>query len=143
MDRGLPLTRRTLLAAGGAGAATLAAGGLLRAGSGGTASAAAQPLVRSAFAPHVGSVFELADPGGATVRARLDAVEDLTSGRAGSEDQFHLLFHGPRAPLLPQSVAEVRHGRLGTSHLLVSPSGTGRRGQDYSVIVNRPFTGRL
>lgn len=149
MDSALPLTRRTLLAAGGAGAATLLAGGLLARGPAPRATAAsllhpeAAP-VRSIFTPHVGSAFTLRGEDGRSARTRLVEVSDLVRGRPGDEDSFALLFHAAAGESLGQAVVRLEHpvASLGIP-LLVSPSGTGRRGQDYSVIVNRRYPTQL
>lgn len=134
------LTRRRLLVLGGTAVATAAvyAGGLDRLVS---AAPAGSPLLRSRFIPHVGERFRLAARGGRSVYARLDEIHDLSRTRGlsapSSEDGFVLLFHGPRAPRLDQGVLRVRHRQLGTFDLLVSPAGTGRRGQDYAAVINR------
>jgi hypothetical protein len=108
----------------------------------GTAAAAsANPLLRSRFVPHIGETFRLAVPGAGAVDVRLDEVLDLGWKRnravAGSEDGFTLLFRGPSQPRLGQDVMRVSHPRLGRLDLLVSPAGTGRRGQDYAAVINR------
>lgn len=143
MDSALPLTRRSLLAAGGVGALTLAAGGLLTRGepmriaSGGLLRPEVGP-VRSAFTPHVGSAFTLRAEDGRRVRTQLVEVSDLLRGQPDDEDAFALLLHASAGERMPQTVAWLEHPRVKTSvPLLVSPAGTGRRGQDYSITVNR------
>jgi hypothetical protein len=143
MDRGLPLTRRSLLAAGGAGAALLTTGGLLRATGPQGERLAESALVRSTFTPHVGSTFTLTGDDGRRIRARLDAVSDLRHGPAGSEGAFELLLHGSGSLRLDQTIATLHRPQLRTTGLLVSPAGTGRAGQDYSIVVNRPHSPRL
>ena len=98
-------------------------------------------LRRSTFAAHVGEVFTLTTTAGASVRARLADVDDYGRGRVlarvGSDLSFVLVFHAARAaPRLEQDVMAVRHPDLETFHLLVSPAGTGRKGQDYTAVID-------
>jgi hypothetical protein len=98
-------------------------------------------LRRSSFAGMVGDRFELLANDGRSV-ARLVAVDDLPAvahggAQAGSEDAFALVFHASGAARLEQDVMTLTHPRLGRFALLVSPSGTGRHGQDYAAIINR------
>lgn len=143
MDRGLPLTRRGLLAAGGAGAVTLAAGGLLGALPGSPATLRSVQPVRSLFTPHVGTDVLLRAEGGRRVRTRLVAVEDLRHSARRDENAFGLLLHGDGPDTLEQTLVRMEHPSFRTVPLLVSPSGTGSRGQDYFVVVNRISPQRL
>jgi hypothetical protein len=98
-------------------------------------------LRRSSFAPLVGDRFELLATDGRAV-ARLVGVDDLPAGgrigaQAGSDDAFALVFHASGATRLEQDVMTLTHPRLGRFALLVSPSGTGRHGQDYAATINR------
>jgi hypothetical protein len=135
------VTRRRLLEL--TGIAALAQMPLLsEAVTGGSSGAgtAASVFRRSTFAPLVGSRFELRGTRGASVRARLVEVRDLRGAPAGSkagEGAFALLFHGPRSPRLEQGMYELRHPGVAADRLLLVPSGTGRRGQDYEVVINQ------
>jgi len=138
------LTRRRLLMLGGTAiaTATACAGGLDRlVAVADAATRVGNPLRRSRFVPHVGEHFRLSVPGGGAVHVKLDEIQDLSwtpkPSAAGAEDGFVLVFHGPPAPRIAQGVVRVRHARLGSLDLLVSPAGTGRRGQDYAAVVNR------
>ncbi len=126
------LTRRALLGAGAAGAATLA--GLRTA-----APAAAGPghLVRSAYAGLTGQriaagpvalrLLSVADVAGAAVDARL----------TGSQDAFALAFSGPLGQPLPAGIHTFRHPSLGAVELFVSPVETPRADRRYEVVVDR------
>jgi hypothetical protein len=136
------LTRRRLLAAGGA-AALAATLGELR----GVAPVLSEVTIpaylrRSSYLALVGERFELIAAGGRGVLARLVAVVDLGVGArvrplGGAEEAFALLFHSSSRPRLEQDVVSLRHPALGRFQLLVSPASTGRRGQDYSAVINR------
>jgi hypothetical protein len=143
MDRGLPVTRRTLLAAGGAGVVTLVGGGLVRGPGGLPAVGPATVPVRSMFTPHVGSTFTLRGEDGRRVRTRLVSVDDLQRAARGDEDAFGLLLHAPEGERLDQTVARLEHPSIRTIPLLVSPAGTGARGQDYAIVVNRHSSPKL
>jgi hypothetical protein len=152
MDRSVPvadgITRRGLLASGATAAAALAVAGSVR-----VASSRASPPVgvlalrRSTFAPLVGQRFRLRTTAGQTAPARLAAVRDYGDGRLfdriGSDLAFVLLFHTPPgATRLDQDVMTVEHDAIGSVGLLVSPAGTGRRGQDYTAVIDTAvFTG--
>jgi hypothetical protein len=131
------LTRRAVLAAGAGAGVSLAGASWLRAGP-----TARRPLTRATFAPLRGAHFSLRDSDGVAVRARLDEVFDLAGGSSAS-DSFGLLLHGPRTPRLAQSIVRLHHPDAGAFRLLASPAGTGRRGQDYAIIVNRAAPARL
>jgi hypothetical protein len=95
---------------------------------------------RSTYAPLVGRRFAFRGDAGESGHARLVEVRDLggPAGRhAHREDAFSLLFHGPRAPRLPQGMYELRRPGLARDRLLLVPVGTGRRGQDYQVVINQ------
>jgi hypothetical protein len=101
------------------------------------AGAATSVFRRSTFAPLVGRRFELRGTRGESVRAKLVEVRDLRGAPAADERAFALLFHGPRSPRLEQGLYELRHPSVARARLLVVPAGTGRRGQDYEVVINQ------
>lgn len=106
-----------------------------------TRSAAANDIFRrSTYQPLLGRPFSIRGHGGASVQAKLVEIRDLggpTRQRAGNEGGFALRFHGPRSPRLAQGVYELRRPGLARERLLLVPSGTGRRGQDYEVVINQ------
>jgi hypothetical protein len=95
---------------------------------------------RSTWEPLVGKRFAVRGEDGVAIQAQLVEVRDLR-GPAGSqadrEGAFALLFHGPRSPRLEQGMYELRRPGVAGDRLLLTPSGTGRRGQDYEVVVNQ------
>jgi hypothetical protein len=131
------VTRRGLLAAGGAALAVAAVEAVPRWAlpGRGAAAAATAPLRRSAFTPLVGTRFTVAGPDGRPVPLRLDEIGDLTHA-ADRERAFSLLLHGPREPRLEQGVHRLRHRALADADLLLVPAGTGRNGQDYAITIN-------
>lgn len=135
------LTRRRLLELSGAavlGAMIAQAWPLSQTASAPAGTGAAAPhLLRSGYAGLVGQRFAIAAGGASPLSVRLVEIRDLGRAAPGHEDAFALRFHGPRAPRLEQAVHELRHSQLGRFHLLLAPSGTGRRGQDYEAIINR------
>lgn len=135
-------TRRCLLAAGGAAALAATVGDLRGVVSVLSEVPVPAHLRRSSYLPLVGERFELIAAGRREVLARLVAVIDLGIGKrarrlAGAEDAFALLFHSSSRPRLEQAVMSLQHPALGRFQLLVTPAGTGRRGQDYSAAINR------
>jgi hypothetical protein len=147
------ITRRGLLAAGGAAVVGLALTDAARLTSlaGGLRDVRVPAYLRaSSFVPLVGDRFELTAANG-WAAVRLVAVNGLGGARApvglaGSpapsappvaDDAFALTFHASGGARLEQDVMTLRHTQLGAFQLLVSPSGTGRHGQDYAAIINR------
>jgi hypothetical protein len=157
------LTRRALLAAGGAALATVALADAGRiaavaarlASPGPSPSAAAGAglatggvpahLRRSTFAGLVGDRFDLT-AAGRRVTSRLIAVDDLRRrGGAGApapapaprEDAFALVFRSDSGTRLTDDTMTVSHAELGAFPLFISRSGAGRRGQEYAAVVNR------
>lgn len=137
---GNTITRRHMLAAGGA----LAAVGLIELYGSGAAAAALRGapgyLRRSAYKPLIGQSFTLRGAHGPTVTTRLSAVGDIGSRRnqlANSDDAFALTFHAPQNTQLDQGTVTMRHATLGTFQLFVVPASTGRKSTDFVAIVNR------
>jgi hypothetical protein len=121
------ISRRRLLQLGAAGAVAVAAplaAGRARAGAG-----IPVALRRSTYLPLVGERFTVA-AGAGSAALRLVEVR-------GRDDAFALLFHGSGRPRLEQAVRRIAHPAIGTAELLMVPAGTGRRGQDYEIVVNR------
>lgn len=148
MDRAVPLalpsgveliTRRRMLEGAGI---VLAALTVRQGPSSGQAAIAGKPsagLRRSDYRDFVGQSFRFTGPS-ARMSIPLAAIEDVAAPRslAGSERAFILVFHAPHGSAgLGQSVMTVRHPRGFSQRLLVTPAGTGRRGQDYAVVINR------
>jgi hypothetical protein len=140
------ITRRGLLAAGGAAVVGLALAELSHvsgvAGVLGSRDAGVPAyLRRSSFVPLVGDRFVLQAADRRAV-VRLTAVDDLgviaaAGAHPGLDDAFALAFHGPPGMRLDQDVMTLSHASLGSFKLLVSPSGTGHHGQDYAAVINR------
>jgi hypothetical protein len=149
------LTRRALIAAGGAalaaaaladasriaGLATQIASPGPRAASAPAAGGGPAQLRRSTFTGLIGDRFDLATANG-RVTGRLIAVESARSSRvrgsqATPEETFGLVFHAERGPRLPDGIMTVSHAGLGAFSLFVSRSSAGRRGQEYAAIINR------
>ncbi len=134
------MTRRRLLAAGGASVAALAFAeleGLLPVLGGG----GPPPLHRSVFAARVGERFRLRTSSGASADVRLARVEDYGNGTipdaVGSDAAFVLTFHAaPDVPQLEQDVMAVSHPRMRSYRLLLAPAGLGRAGQDYVAVID-------
>jgi hypothetical protein len=155
------LTRRGLIAAGGAALATVALvdGGRIAALAARLAGPSTSPspdaradaaldagglpahLRRSTFTGLVGDRFELA-AAGRRVTSRLIAVDDIRrpSGApapAPREDAFALVFQSDGKTRLTDDTMTVSHAALGAFPLFISQSGAGRRGQEYAAVINR------
>ena len=126
------LTRRALLASGGAVAVGVALPRVAHT----YAQQTRSYLRRSSYRPLIGHQFGI---DGTRVELRLAHVEDLNRHQAASERAFALNFEAPRgAPPIATSVpTTLHHPALGRFKLLLVPgalSGTGRR---YWAVINR------
>jgi hypothetical protein len=94
---------------------------------------------RSRFSPHVGTSVKLRPHGGAAVRARLAAVDDVAyvEGLAGAQDAYVLRFTAPASSPLPAGIVGVRHKHFGTLQLYISPAGGDGHSSDYVAAINR------
>ena len=144
LDAGVPgISRATFLQMGAAGAVTvvgLTTGGrAVRALSAMTGSSQPAPLSRSAFAPHVGSVFRVrpAAAGASAVPVRLTDLADIGQKR-GHDQAFSLLFTAARSSApMAGGVHVFEHPRMGRFQLDIGPVGRGARIRDYEAIINR------
>ena len=128
------LTRRGLLASGGAaGAAAFAAlnPGVARA----ITAVGDDPsyLRRSGYARLVGQDFA-AGSFGRTVTLTLAEVGDL-AGKPGRDDAFSLLFVGP--PGIASGIQTLSHPSLRSFRLMIGPVDPTGRSQEYEAVVDR------
>lgn len=140
------LTRRRLVQAGGAAAASLYLGTLPSRAAAAVAPAAPAYLRRSSYAMLKNSAFAVAGARGAKTTLRLTAVADLARARLESslrdrDDAFALTFTGPSGAPLASATHELRHPRLGTFSVFMAPVGRPTRSaQRYEVVVDRSVT---
>jgi hypothetical protein len=94
---------------------------------------------RARFEPHVGTTVKLRPPGGAALRAKLAAVEDVAHvpSLAGTQDAYVLRFRGPAARPLAEGIVGVRHPRFGTLRLYITALPADGANRDYLAVVNR------
>jgi hypothetical protein len=118
------LTRRSLLAGGGAAALAFALPAAATA-----VRSTRSHLRRSTYSGLVGQRFAVQ---GTSAAIALTAVSDLTAHQRGSEDAFALRFHAPAGVRLAD-VPTLRHARLGSFALFLTPGA----GQSYTAVVNR------
>lgn len=126
------LTRRALLASGGAVGIGLAVPWAAHAYALGTRS----HLRRSSYLPLIGERFQVS---GTHVKLRLARVEDLNRHQAGSENAFALSFTAPRGvpPLASSVPTNLHHPDLGRFKLLLTPGAAGRTQFRYWAVINR------
>ena len=87
------------------------------------------------FAPHLHTIFEAEVEPGTSLSLELIQVE---RGPAHPRAlMFWLLFRGPGAPLLPQSIYHLQHAALGELDLFLVPVGRDDQGISYQAVFNR------
>ena len=83
------------------------------------------------FEPHVGDAFVIAEP----VQIELELAEARSAGEwPGGREPFRLLFHGPRDPLLAQSIYRLEHAQLGALEIFIVPIGRDDQSTTYEAI---------
>lgn len=129
------LPRRSFLRLG-AGVAVAGANPLWPSAAGAaTGTAKGARLVRSTFAPAVGSTF-LLDAGAWSAPVVLDEVADLPSAPAGDEGSFGLLFRAPASAPSEQGTFRLHNAQVGTYTVLTVPVDRGRIVRYYEVVAN-------
>ena len=136
MTEHLQLTRRRLLAAGGAAVATAAVPS--------TARAARKPVPswqdREALTACVGETFVMRGADGSSVATQLKAVRDVLGttarGRSlkGRADAYLLVFKPVSGTPAGEGIRTFSHQRLGSTQLFAIATDT-----TYEVLVNRSF----
>jgi hypothetical protein len=128
------ITRRGLLAAGGAAGATAFVALNPRVASAVTAIGQDPAhLRRSGYARLVGQDFNAGGWSG-SARLTLAEVADI-GGMTGRDDAFSLRFVGPTG--IASGTHTLSHPGLGTFQLMVTPTGPPGRTQDYEAVVDR------
>ena len=87
------------------------------------------------FAPLVGSTFVLRPPSGRPVSVVLKVAEPLPRQSALRGEAFTAIFHGPKSPLIAQSVMSISHESVGPFRLFVVPVGLSSSYHAYQVVV--------
>jgi hypothetical protein len=139
---GSELTRRRVVQAGAAGAATLWLGTLDRLG--GTARAGGVPtsgLRRSTYLNLPTSNFT-ASADGSSHQIELVSVDDLPVAASvpslrNSDDAFSLRFRGDARDAFDDGIWQLNHPNLGRTALFIEPIEKRSDSQDYEVIVDR------
>jgi hypothetical protein len=92
-------------------------------------------LTKGMFAEQVHTKFRVRLPDGPPLELEL---YEITEGRSTpAQEQFSLLFHGPKDLNLGQGTFELEHNRLGAFPLFLVPIGPDREGMRYEVVFNR------
>lgn len=101
-----------------------------------------ETVTAAKFAPHTGSLFQLASPGGEMLALTLleavplgpekqpDGQEATPPGRR----PFSLLFAGPVTPPLVQQIYPLRHEALGALDIFLVPVGETAERREYQAV---------
>ena len=122
-----PITRRRLIALGGAATAVASVPGFLVPA---RAAAAEGWLSRASYTGRIGETFYMSLPGGARAGLRLSAV-------TGDDKAFDLVFAPTSATLHPQATRTFTHAALGRTDLFAVPFKAPKTSLKYVVSVNR------
>jgi hypothetical protein len=103
-----------------------------------------EELTYAAFAAHQEEPFHVQV--GADEPLMVTLVSVTTPGQHGpgsapptasQAESFSLLFHGPRARVLPQATYQFNHPELGTFLLFIVPIGADEQSTHYEAVFNR------
>jgi len=122
-----PVTRRRLIAMGGAATAIASVPSFLLPS---RAAAAGGWLTRTSYTGRIGETFYMSLPGGARAGLRLAAV-------TGDDKAFDLLFSPTSATVHEQATRTFTHAALGSTQLFVVPMKPPGTSLKYVVSVNR------
>ena len=92
-------------------------------------------IAREEFSNSVNSGFKLKVDDSNSLEIELVTFEDL--GSTPRQEQFSLVFRGPAAPSLPQTVYQLEHEAIGLFNIFLVPVGRDNLGVYYEAIFNR------
>ena len=92
-------------------------------------------IAREEFANSVNTKFKLEVDEANSIELELVTFDDL--GSTTRQEQFSLVFRGPAAPLLPQTIYRLDHGAIGRFSIFLVPIGRDNRGVNYEAVFNR------
>jgi hypothetical protein len=136
-----PITRRRLVQAGTAGAATVWLGGLAKLVPAAGAAPLSSSLKRSSYLGLTSSTFKVSVDG-STIPLQLAGVEDLPVAASvpalqGSDAAFSVRFVGNGFSPFAGGTRTLSHPELGTFELFVSPVEARSATQTYEALVDR------
>lgn len=127
------ISRRTLLASGGAAAFWLSIPGMAFGRTRRHRRRLHSHLRRSSYTPLINQNFTVGPH-----RLRLVAVQDLNPAQAGSENAFALVFRGrPGDTSVARTVPTFRHPQLGAFELFITSGRPSAGGRSYVAVINR------
>lgn len=89
----------------------------------------------ASFAPHCGETFDCSNSEGVSALLQLEAATDL--GSTPRQEQFSLIFTGPRQPAFQQGLHHLRHATFGRIELFLVPLQPLDGQRLYQAIFNR------
>jgi len=95
----------------------------------------AQALDLATFRREIDSAFRVRQVDGSVVVLVLVEAADRRSNPR--QEQFAILFRGPREPRLEQQNYAMEHDRIGAFDLFLVPVGQDERGFSYEAVFNR------
>ena len=84
---------------------------------------------------HLHTAFQIHAPGDSSLTVELFEVTDLNT--APQLEQFSVIFHGPKTPVLPQGTYPLEHAALGRFDLFLVPIGPAGDAMRYQASFNR------
>jgi hypothetical protein len=92
-------------------------------------------MSKSGFTAQVNSKFRVRIQDKPPLELELDQVEEGRS--TPTQEQFSLIFHGPKDFNLGQGAFELEHEKMGTFSLFLVPIQPDERGPRYQAVFNR------
>ncbi len=92
-------------------------------------------ITREEFSNSVNTRFKLEIDEANFLEMELVTVDDL--GSTPRQEQFSLVFRGPAAPILPQTIYQLEHAVIGLFNIFLVPIGRDNLGVNYEAVFNR------
>ncbi len=94
-----------------------------------------EQLNRRLFAEQLHTKFQVSLQGMPPLVLELFEVTEDNS--APKQEQFSLLFRGPKEPVLSQGICPMEHEKIGSLALFIVPIGPDEQGMRYQAVFNR------
>ena len=92
-------------------------------------------IPREEFSNSINTEFKLKIGESDVIKVELVTADDL--GSTPRQEQFSLVFRGPAAPVLPQTIYQMEHATIGLFNVFLVPVGRDNLGVLYEAVFNR------
>lgn len=98
-----------------------------------------ESLTKEMFSENLNTKVRISLPSGNA--AELELIEVVETVSTPHQQQFSVFFRGPLDYLLPQSIYQMEHEKMGTMDIFIVPVSKGTDGVHYEAVFNRVLQG--